>query len=179
LNIFRRSRSRSEYFRLFLLGAFPVHIWAIINLLRIFPSLMLEMNLLEIISVSAYVLTFALFESLFVFMLLFLVTWFFPRNITASTLVSIGAILIFFASIAMSLMHLYSIWEITTFKFNSWVILWVTSSLLASGVAIFLISKKPKVEKAILSIVDRLSVLSILYVSLDILGVMIVLVRNL
>jgi hypothetical protein len=179
LGIFKRSRSKSEYFRLFLIGAFPVHVWAIVNLLHTFPSLLQEMNALQMISILAYVLTFALFESLFVFALLFLVTWFFPPQISSSTLVSVSAVLIFFASLAVTLVHLYGIWKITAFKFDSWVILWAAAGVLASGLVIFLVAKKPKVEKPILSIVERLSLLSILYVSLDVLGVVIVLFRNL
>jgi hypothetical protein len=179
LDIFKRSRSKSEYIRLFLIGAFPVHIWAIVNLLHTFPSMLLEMNTLELISILAYVLTFALFESLFVFALLFLVTWFFPRKISTPTLLAVSAILVFFGSIAVTLVHLYGIWNITMFKFESWVILWAAVGVVASGLTLLLVARKPKVEKPILSIVERLSLLSMLYVTLDLVGVVIVVIRNL
>lgn len=179
MDIFRRSRSKSEYFRLFLIGAFPVHIWAIVNLLHTFPSLLLEMNTQEVISILAYVLTFTLVESLFVFALLFLVTWFFPRKISTSTLLAVSAILVFFGSTGVTLVHLYETWKIATFKFESWVTLWAVVGVLASGLSIFLVARKPKVEKPILSIVERLSLLSMLYVSLDLVGVVIVVIRNL
>jgi len=164
---------------LFLIGAFPVHIWAIVNLLHTFPSLLLEMKTLELISILAYVLTFALFESLFVFALLFLVTWFFPRRIPASTLLVVSAILVFFGSTGVTLVHLYKIWKITAFKFESWVILWAVVGVVASSLVIFIVAKKPMVEKPILSIVERLSLLSILYLSLDLVGAVIVVIRNL
>ena len=179
MDIFRRSRSKSEYIRLFLIGAFPVHIWAIVNLLHTFPSLLLEMNTLELVSILAYVLTFALFESLFVFALLFLVTWFFPRKISTSTLLAVSAILVLFGSTGVTLVHLYGIWKITVFKFESWVILWAAIGMVAASLGIFLVARKPKIEKSILSIVERLSMLSILYVSLDLVGVVIVVIRNL
>lgn len=179
MGIFKRGRSKSEYFQLFLIGAFPVHVWSIVNLLHTFPSLLLEMNTLQMISVLAYVLAYVLFECLFVFALLLLVTWFFPPQISSSTLISVSAVLIFFASIAVTLIHLYGIWKITAVKFDSWVILWTAAGVIASGLVIFLVAQKPKVEKPILSIVERLSLLSILYVSLDLLGVAIVIIRNL
>lgn len=179
MDIFKRSRSKSEYFRLFLIGAFPVHIWAIVNLLHTFPSLLLEMNTMELISILAYVLTFALFESLFVFALLFLLTWFFPPKISVSTLLAVSAILVFFGSIAVTLVHLYGIWKITAFKFESWVTLWAAVGVVASGLTIFLVARKPKIERPILSIVERLSLLSILYISIDLVGAVIVVIRNL
>jgi hypothetical protein len=180
LGIFRaRLFSRGEYLRLFLMCLFPVNVWAIVIYLRRIDAIALLMSTANLLVVTAYVLGFALLESLAVFMALFLVSLIIPRRWLEARLVPVGAAVILMASISAALVHLYDAWDITWVKFDQWTAIWVSFSLIVVGLLVFFIVRYDKIKMVFQSGVDRLSVLSLVYLSADVLGLLVVLVRNL
>jgi len=100
MGIFRDKWSaKSEYLQLFLVCAFPIHVWAYINLFNDMPAMVLEMGVWRILGVTAYVLVFALLESLLVFGLILLVSFILPERLFGVKFVHVGAIFILTCSI--------------------------------------------------------------------------------
>lgn len=175
----RRLASKSEYFQLFLICAFPIHVWAILNLLYSAPAMALQMNVIQLLSVVAYVGAYALFESLLLFALLFLGSVLLPERFFRAKLIPIGAILVFFVSLSAMLIHLYTSWRIAVIRFPYWVGLWVAFGLAAAALMAGWVSRNRGLEGAIRSGVERLALLSLVYLSIDLLGVVVILARNL
>lgn len=143
------------------------------------PELNLRMSIFQMAGVAAYVLIFALFESLLVFGLLLGATLMLPSRIFKDRILLVGSIFIFIASIATYLIHLYSIWHISQFDRKQWVILWAVIAILLMGSIIYWMAHNEKVEQRIRSGIERLSVLSLVYLTADLVGGLLILFRNL
>jgi len=170
--------SKNEYFQLFLVCLLPIHVWAIINLMRRASSLVLSVNSLEILGVLAYVLLFALFESLIAFAVLFTLSLILPAQFFSSKLIPVGTVLVFLASVSAVFIHLYNAWEIEDIKFDLWAGMWAFIGLVATGPSVYLIRRDKRIGAAIQGVVDRLSVLSMIYLFFDFLGLAAVIIRN-
>jgi hypothetical protein len=113
LDIFnRRLASKKEYFQLFLVCAFPVHVWAILTLMKWASTLTIPLSGTQIMSVVDYVLLFALLESLFVFGLLFIFEPDPAGSIFPLPACSARTVIIFIASISAAFIHFYKVWDI-------------------------------------------------------------------
>jgi hypothetical protein len=174
----RRFASKEEYFHLFLVCAFPVHVWAIINLLNSAPSLILEMNSFQIMSVAAYVLVFALFESILLFISLVLVSLLLPAKYLAEKLLPVGTMIVLVASLSVILIHLYENWEPESIEFAQWAIVWImlgTAAILLSAVWM---QRNRRLLDVFRASAERVSILSLVYLTADVLGLFLILIRN-
>jgi hypothetical protein len=171
--------SKREYIQLFLVCAFTIHVWAIIDYLQRVPELDLRMNLLQMAGVAAYVLVFALFESLLVFGLLFVASLMLPARLLKGRILPVGSIFILLVAIPAYLIHLYNIWHIEQLDMKQWVILWVAVGVLLMGAMIYWMVRNEKIERAICSGIERLSVLSLVYLTADLAGGLLILFSNL
>jgi hypothetical protein len=154
-------------------------VWAIIDYLQRVPELDLRMSLLQMAGVAAYVLVFALFESLLVFCLLFVLSLILPAHLLKDRILPVGSIFIFMVATPAYLIHLYDIWHIEQLDMKQWVILWAAVGFLLMGAMIYWIVRNEKVEYAIRSGIERLSVLSLVYLTADLAGGLLILFRNL
>jgi hypothetical protein len=180
LGIFKSKWSaKTEYFKLFLVCAFPIHVWAYISLLNDIPAMQLQVSILHILSIASYVLTFAFFESVFIFGLILLVFLFLPERLFELKLVHLVAILIITISISLSFIHLYDYWEIESLSFADWIVLWVLIGLFILITSLYLLTRTQRAQTILQSGIDRLAVLSLVYISLDILSLFVITGRNL
>ena len=170
---------KREYFGLFLLCLLPINLWEILVFFYRASSMTLIMNAWEIAGVVAYLLAFALVEALALFCLLFILSLLLPEGVFETGLLSMGAIVIVLASIAGSLIHLHDSWDIAFISFDRWVIVAVLLALTLAGGCIFWMRRNERLAKGIRTIADRLEVLAGFYLALDLLGVCVVLIRNL
>ena len=169
---------KAAYFQLFLVCSFPVHVWAYINLLNDMPSIQLEMGTWRILGVASYVLVFAFFESLFVFALIFLVSILLPEKIFGIKFVYVGSLFIFAATIPFLFIHLYSQWEIKSLSFEYWSALWTLIGLAFFVFALYWLNRSLKFQAILQSVIESLAVLSLFYISLDVLGFFLIILRN-
>ncbi len=180
LGIFKYKWSaKAEYFKLFLVCSIPIHIWAYINLFNDIPAMQLQMSIWRILSVASYVLAFALFESLLIFGLIFLICLLLPERLFGVKLIHLVAIIVITVSILISFIHLYDYWEIDSLSFADWIVSWVLFGLFVTITLLFFLTRYKRVQKGFQSVIDRLAVLSLVYISLDILGLFVITVRNL
>lgn len=171
--------AKAEYFKLFLVCSIPIHIWAYINLFNDIPAMQLQMSIWRILSVASYVLAFALFESLLIFGLIFLICLLLPERLFGVKLIHLVAIIVITVSILISFIHLYDYWEIDSLSFADWIVSWVLFGLFVTITLLFFLTRYKRVQKGFQSVIDRLAILSLVYISLDILGLFVITVRNL
>jgi len=180
MGIFRDKWSaKSEYLQLFLVCAFPIHVWAYINLFNDMPAMVLEMGVWRILGVTAYVLVFALLESLLVFGLILLVSFILPERLFGVKFVHVGAIFILTCSIFFLLLHLYSQWDIKSLSFQYWIALWALIGLFIFIFSVYWLARNQQVQKRFQSGIENLAVLSLVYISLDLVGMLVIIIRNL
>jgi len=137
------------------------------------------MSIWRILSVASYVLAFALFESLLIFGLIFLICLLLPERLFGVKLIHLVAIIVITVSILISFIHLYDYWEIDSLSFADWIVSWVLFGLFVTITLLFFLTRYNRVQKGFQSVIDRLAILSLVYISLDILGLFVITVRNL
>jgi hypothetical protein len=173
-----RPAARDEYTRLFLVVVFPIHIWALINLFEVIPAAILHLSVAQLLGLAAYILVFALLESLVIFGVLFLASLVLPRSFYALQLVPVGTIWITCVSISAAVIHLHEKLKLDLNR-AYWAGLWIFIGLAAAGLATAWAVRSPRLRTWIGSLVERLSPLSMIYLGLDAIALAIVLARNL
>lgn len=88
-----------EVITMFLVCALPVHAWAVLIMLRVFPAWAMRMDRWDLAGSIAYTLTFALIESLVVFLCVMLIDMVLLFRWSRISFVVRGSILVFFASV--------------------------------------------------------------------------------
>jgi hypothetical protein len=180
LGIFRRRlASKREYRQLFLVCLVPVHVWAVLALFHRFPTLVLQMNAFELMSLTGYVLTFALLESMLLFGLLFIASILLPARFIRPRLVPAGTIFVLLASVSAVLIHLYQDLGIEVVQFNVWAAGWAALGLASTGVSVHWLGRHKQGEKVVQLFVERLAPLAMSYLFFDLLGMFVILARNL
>jgi len=171
--------SKKDYFDLFLVVAFPIHIWAIFIFLKKAPILILPLNLYHMLGTAAYVLVSALVESLVVFSVLFLLSLLLPAQLFRSRLLPTGTVIILLASISAAFIHFHGVWRIQSVGYSLWAGGWVLFGVVSSIPAVYWIGHHPRLQTAIRSTAERLSLLSQVYLFFDGLAILLILLRNL
>lgn len=169
---------------------FPQHLWTLILVFRDMSWLIERTNVWDAIGDAGYAMVFAFFESLIVFCVFALVGLVTPKHWDANRRVAFMTLLLFIAAIWAIVSQLLYLW-------NIWLPWPVMQSIAATGrplvmlyiitlaivfptvvlpVYIFLRSKKALPN--MLDIMDRLSTLSLLYLFFDLVGLVVVIIRN-
>jgi hypothetical protein len=188
--ILSRFPSRKDLASIFLVCVFPIHAWAFFVFLYEYPAYQMHLSASEIAGILAYVLLQALLESLLaagVLTVLALVLpgkWFLDRFITLGViLVSVTAL--WFAGlnfwVANFLQNSLSSTagdQLALLSLGLPVLLW----LLTYAAAIVILSaaerRFSKFERALQDIADRSTILSAIFLTFDLLGLVIIGVRN-
>ncbi|MFN2235333.1 MAG: hypothetical protein ACK2U1_13985 [Anaerolineales bacterium] len=175
---------------LFSAAAFLIHIWAILQIFQDLSWIAERTNMWDAIGVGAYGLTIALIESIFLFLIAFLLGFLVSTRWDPVKRISLMGTLVIIISIWAILGQLYFIlgWSFPA----SWIqilantehplrilyliaLVFVGPSVLLPVVAQL---KSDKLSQMTYEIFDRLSTLVILYLVLDIASIVIVIIRN-
>ncbi len=176
--IFRdRFPSRQAVFLVLAVCTVPIHIWALIALFRAIPSWVLMMTLWEMIGVMSYPLAFALFESLLILTGLLAAAAILPRKMYRERFVSQSTLILFFTTIWAVIMLIYG---------QEWR-LWSSRGVLGGLLALFVViaafailnARFFRLQKAIEALADRLVILGIVYIVMDIFFLFVFIYRNL
>jgi hypothetical protein len=176
LAIFRsRLPSKQAIFYALVACVFIVQVWSIIAVLRAIPSWILYMNIGELIGTFAYTQAFALVESLLVLTGLLVLAFILPGKLFKDRFVAQGSLVVFLAAIWAIVSHIYGqnlgIWS--SRRFLMWSALLVLLAVVASG----FVYRFKGLQRLLEAIVERLSVLSTIYMVVDIISILIVLSR--
>jgi hypothetical protein len=185
-----RQYSKQGLWSLFLICAFPLHLWTIILALRDFSWVSERTNSWDAVGVLSYGLIFAFIESVAVFLVTILLGFLVSkkwdekrRNVLMSSLVLItsswamasylffmlkvpipGEAILFMAGLEHPLRFLYAL------------------SLVAVGISVviptYMVLRSPKFLQGVRGIFERLSLLTLFYLFFDLVGFVIVVIRN-
>jgi hypothetical protein len=171
LAIFKRRFTSQGLTQIFVYSAFPIHIWALINMFRDVPSWVLYLRNWEVVSMVAYTLSFALFETLIVLLIVVLVGMIVPKRWVVDRYIPLVSLWLVELAIMAIVFHNHIIQHLP--KRNL-----VISYALVLAVSTFIVLRFPKLGGALRWIAERLVVLSFLYIFFDVLGLLVVIVRN-
>ena len=155
---------------------FLVYSWSIFAFLERMPSWLFHLSTWDVISVFAYTQTFALLESAIVLLVLIFLGATLPARFLRDRFVAQGSMVMLLTSgwaiaVRYNMATVLS-WTLTTFFF------WAALYLVSIGVFYVLIHRYKRLEEAINSFAERLTVLLYVYIPITCLSVFIVIIRN-
>lgn len=169
--IFKDRFTREDLVVLLVYTAFPIHVWTIVNMLKDVPSWALYMRYGELLSTVSYTLVFALFETIIILFPIVLVGLIVPVRWLRELFVPWAGLMLFegaFAAIAVQ--------EVIVTHGPIKKALAIVLIVMAVSTVIVIWSERLK--RLIRFVAERLAVLSLLYIFVDLIGLVIVVVRN-
>jgi hypothetical protein len=162
---------------LFAVCAFPVYIWSIIAALREVPAWILRLPLWDVVGLVAYTQVFALLESGFLFLGIVVLSLILPAAWLRQRLPVQGLLLVLAATAAAVVFH-YAEDALRGLGVIGLAGLALLPLVLFGGGS-YAVRRSPRLETAARAFVERVSVLSYLYVFVSVVGLIIVIARNL
>lgn len=154
----------------------PVFIWSIINMLKEIPAWILRMSTWDLVGAISYTQAFALIESIIVFLLILVLALILPERFFRNKFLTLTAMIVSISTFWFALAH-YNVESIRTWKMNQFL-MWAVifgSTLILSYV---MVQRFEKMGVAIDTVVKSVSLLSFLYMFIGLMGLIIVVVRN-
>lgn len=188
--IYKSRLNVKEVISLFGVIVFPIHAWSIFLVLKDFEWVYDQQGTGILIGYAAYSLLFAFVESFIFLVFLFLLSHLLPKQWSGRkslTILSQGALAITFWAIANQVFFLllesppeFLSWILLrvpfrqTLGFTILIILILTSIILP----LILVERSKKYENGVIAIIQRISLLSSLYLVLDFISLIIIIFRN-
>lgn len=170
-----------QVFPVFLTILFPVTFWSVLNFSRELPSYLMRMKIGEILGVFAYTQVFALLESILVLVVLILIAELLPYQLFLKHFTTQAALLCLLATLWILPLH-YKAQILAAYpEFeNNWTgIFWFGVFFALVLVISFLFRHYSRIEHSFQTFIDKLTVVSMVYLIVDIASLGIVIVRNL
>jgi hypothetical protein len=177
LGIFKsRKLSRGDLSLAFVAIAFPVHVWAIINILNFLPSWLLRLSIWELAGVIGYPLVDALLESCLLWLVLVVLGLVLPSKWLADKFVALSSILAW----------LLAAWAVLVQFIFGRILRWGPAQMIPGSLLVifsfvlvtWLVQRHGQLEGWIKRLVQGLVVLTYLYLVFDLLGLVVVILRN-
>jgi hypothetical protein len=171
LAIFRQRFTSQGLNQLFVYCAFPIHVWALVNMFRDIPSWVLYLRAWEVVGMVAYTLSYALFETLIVFLIVVLVGLVVPKRWIVDRYIPLASLWL----VELAIMAIV---------FQHHIIRHLPKRNLVIGFGLILALSSliplrfPKFGKLLGWIADRLVILSFIYIIFDVIGLLVVILRN-
>ena len=186
----RNSRiSLSYFFKTLLIVTFPLHVWALLMIFRDLEFVLERTELWDGIGYAGYSLMFTLAESLILALIVWIVSLLLPKKWEIQRVLSIAGILFLilagasivdmafhaFNEVRISKQYLYGLATYPTLTYG----LIAGAVILSMAVVVWVILKSRRGEKIFAEVFDRIMLLSYFYLFLDVIGIGIVILRNL
>ena len=172
--------SRQEVLPVFSVIVFIVFTWALYRMFFQVPSLLFYMHVWDVLIISAYVLAFALFESMVILGLLLIFSLVFPAKYFKDNFVAQGSTVVLMISMGavalqrkMKIMYRLDGWELILYPFV--ILAAIVFVVFASS---YIYDHFKILPRIINTVAERMIVFVLLYVPLSILGLLLVFVRN-
>jgi len=191
VNFITSRYSRQGLWSLFLISAFPLHLWTLILAFRDISWVTERTNAWDAIGVVSYGMLFALIESVVIFLIFALLGLIMPGQWESNRRITFLAFLILITSVWAMISQLLFLWNVSlparAIEFlrqsdhpvrivYATVLMVVTPTVLLPAYS-FLRTKRA--VTIMQNLMERLSLLSMFYLVFDLLGVIIIIVRNL
>lgn len=176
--------SNASKWRLFLIGAFPIHLWSIIS------QLWQVGDRHEFFERAAYGLSFALFESLVVFLLLLAMYFMLPKRWGEDRIITSSSVLYFAIAFWAIVRQVYFMLNKSqgTFWFRAFgyvgrhqtpfLILLIVGIILSLIIPLWSIHKFERFRNSILTLLERIGTLTTIYLLFDLAGIVTIIIRN-
>jgi hypothetical protein len=169
-------------FKTFVAVAFPVHLWAIIITFQQFSSYALYLTISEILGIVAYTLASTLLECILITVLLIIIGVGLPQRFFKEKIASQAALLTPMALVVAYYVHsqdskLFFYFQ-SYMRFEEWIVIWMFGMIPILIISYF-VGKYQKFSELLSKYVDRITILSLVYIFCDLIAVVIVILRNL
>lgn len=156
--------------------AFPVFVWSILNVLREVPAWVLRLNVWDLIGMLAYTQAFALVESIMIFLAFTVLSIVLPTRILRDKFVAQTGMVVVLSSVWGILAHHDQ--QIIGPDHLMQLAFWFVVYLVSVGAFYVLVDRNERLEKLVCSLINRLAVVSFVYVGVGFLGVFVAILRN-
>jgi hypothetical protein len=182
--------SRQGLIALFLTCAFPLHLWTLMMVFRDISWLAERTNLWDAIGVASYGMLFAFVESVLLFLIILLVGLVIPTQWHSDRRITFLALLILITSAWGMMSQLLFLWNLSlplpAIQFlrgsqHPLRVLYAGSLVIVASTVLLLVFFFVKLKTSVAfmqNIMERISLITMLYLLLDFLGLVIVLIRN-
>lgn len=175
---------------LFSICAFPLHFWTLLLAFRDISWLTERSNLWDAIGVVSYGLLFAFVESLIVTFIVALLGVLVSTKWEETRRIALSSLLVFILSLWAIYGQAHFVWKLTP---ANWILRLAAQSghpyrilfgitfievILTIALPAFLVLKRDKFFRFVQDAIDRFSLLTSLYLVLDLFGLVIVVIRN-
>ena len=183
--------TKNDYFKLFLVCAFPLHLWTILMMLRDINWVAERSTTWDAVGFSRYALLYTLAESVFLFGFILLLSLLLPRRWNKTLRFTVLSLLAFVLAgwSIMEQLILIVLWtrlqalpaRLPFLVAGKWVPLTIAVVLVLASVLVPLVflRKSEKLQRNVFNILERLTLLSGLYLFLDAGALALVIYRNL
>ena len=173
--------SRQEALAVFSVISFIVFSWTLYRTFWWIPSWLEYLSVWSILIIIAYVLAFALFESLMLMGLMVLLSLLFPRRAFKDQFIVQGSVLSLVLGLGAFLIQrdvgvIYQLELEQTFLYPALILVGVVLVVYFSS---FLFRKLPALSRLALAVAERMTIFAYLYVPLGLIGLLVVVARNL
>jgi len=175
-----RLPSRQQVFPVFSVIVFVVFSWTLIREFFQVPSWMKYMNLGDILVITAYVLAFALFESLLILGFLSLLSLIFPVKIFRDNFITQACTLVLAASIGAVVLqeNIDLVYHLKIRELIFYPLVMLLGVVILVFVLAFVFDRLSAITRLITTIADRMTIFSFLYVPLGLIALVVVIIRN-
>jgi hypothetical protein len=182
--------SGGQLVKFFAACATPIHIWAMLMVLRDVSWVSGRSNAWDGIGLVAYALLFALLESLLVFAGFYLLSWLAPWSWSGEALLARLTVIVWVFQVWAALGQLGSpllagvlsmaLPLLADFSLTLYVLYFITAAVAALTLVfpILLLDRYPRFERGILNLLDRFLTLMSIYLLFDLVSIVIIVVRN-
>ena len=182
--------SRRGLWTLFLVVAFPIHIWAFLMFFLDYAWIASRSNAWDALGVGAYGLFFALLESVVIFLCAILASFLLPGRWPESKRIALVGWLVWVTAFwgILGQLHflvdppvpglIYSLLSGQAHPFRIVFVLWLIAALATILLPVYGVLRSDKFIQITGSIFERVSILMMLYLVLDIAGLVLIIVRN-
>lgn len=189
-NIKLRTYSKQGLWSLFLTCAFPFHLWTLILVFRDVSWVAERTNAWDAVGVAAYGMIFAFVESVLVFLVLVLLGFLTPRQWEVNRRVAFLSLLLLLTTLWGMVSQLFFIWNINlsdgTIRFLAesghplrYLYMGSFAIVIPSIVLpVYFFLRSQKMFLFLQELMDRLSLLTVFYLFFDVVGLVIIIVRN-
>lgn len=190
-NFFTQRYSKQGLWSLFLMCAFPLHFWTLILVFRDIQWMTERTNFWDALGVASYAMVFAFLESLLLFLILTLLGFLVPTRWTRETRIALLSVLFLILSIWAMLGQLYFLAAVQTPGWFIFLMVRIGHPVrILYALALILVTptlalpawfalRSEKFLNSVNSLIERLSLLSGLYLFFDVIGLIIIIIRNL
>lgn len=190
LNSITNRYTKQGLWSLFLMCVFPFHLWTLILVFRDMSWIIKRTNVWDAIGNGSYAMIYAFIESLVIFCVLALLGLITPKQWDVNKRVAFMTVLLFTTAIwgmVSQLLYIWNIWlpapmvQFIADTGRPVVMLYILSlAIVVPTVAlpVYIFVKSKKALPSTLDLMDRLSTLSMLYLFFDLIGLVIVIIRN-